>query len=231
MRQLVFLNYAEIWRLAARMCALTHCGQTCSCTCMFFSFLFFLFLGYRGGLFSGPQSLPIPRQVHMCFISRQACWTVNSYSGAGLGIKTSAEGITSLCLIFFSFFVWVRDRIRDSFSSSWTFPSSAVPLLVPASHYGPPFLPAKLVYSSSNSASARCCAGKFLWTFFLCLCQSAFLIISGLFFFLQPPIPFPPPHLPTSSLCPLIPLVRAVPALFLFMFLHCVTARAHNSKH
>lgn len=113
MRQLVFLNCAEIWRLAARVCALTHWGQTCSCTCMFF--FFFLFLGYRGGLFSGPQSLPIPRQVHMCFISRQACllnckFQRRCWPGDTLGPeveaerrkqKTGTEGITSLCFLFF----------------------------------------------------------------------------------------------------------------------------------
>lgn len=62
------------------------------------------------------------------------------------------------------------------------------------------FLPAKLVYSSSNSASTRCCARKFLLTFF-------FMSLSVCYphhpwsLFLQPTLLHPhPPHPPPNLL-------------------------------
>lgn len=182
-------------------------------------------------------SLPIPLQVHMCFISRPAHWTVNSSGGLAWGI-CAARG-------------WERaiagNKRQAPKESPCSDSVSCRPLKPPASFSSirtpPPSLTVpldtcvslrvpfgKLVYSTSNSASTHCCACKFL--FFLlpfCLCQSGFLIMSGL---LQQPCPPPP-----QPLCPLIPVVQAILALFLFMFVCCDTASEkepqhfHHSKH
>lgn len=140
------LNWPEMCHLVARVHALVHWGRSSSCTCMWVFFLFFL--GYRGGLFSGPRSLPIPRQVHMCFISRQACWTVNSDSRAGLGIRSAAslkpiaENKRQAQLFFFSLaeskkkspniFLFLDIQVTYTPHPHLFF---AVPLYVPASHY------------------------------------------------------------------------------------------------
>lgn len=180
-------------------------------------FLFFLFLGYRGGLFSGPQSLPIPRQVHMCFISRQACllnckFQRRCWPGDTLGPeveadrrkqKTGTEGITSLCFVFFLSSAESEKELGILFPLFGPPPPPAPPSLPPLflSRYlrliTASFLPAKLVYSSSNSASARCCARKFLWTFFFYVSVSLLSSSSLVFFFFAATNPIPPTTPPT----------------------------------
>lgn len=199
------LNWPEMCHLVARVHALVHWGRSSSCTCMWVFFLFFL--GYRGGLFSGPRSLPIPRQVHMCFISRQACWTVNSDSRAGLGIRSAAslkpiaENKRQAQLFFFSLaeskkkspniFLFLDIQVTYTPHPHLFF---AVPLYVPASHYdllsSPQnwFIPRPTLHP--HAAAHANSFGLFFYVSVSLLSSSAPVF----FFFLQPPAPPTHPH-------------------------------------
>lgn len=179
-------------------------------------------------------SLPIPLQVHMCFISRPAHWTVNSSGGLAWGI-CAARG-------------WERaiaGNKRQALKESPCSDSVSCRPLKP-----PTFFPLLLDPPSFFRCSSRylcLITSSFLETDLfrvqLCihavLCMQipffAFLSLSGCF----------PHHVwsfaatptPPQPLCRLIPVVQAILALFLFMFVCCDTASEkepqhfHHSKH
>lgn len=227
-------------------------------------FFFFLFLGYRGGLFSGPQSLPIPRQVHMCFISRQACllnckFQRRCWPGDTLGPeveadrrkqKTGTEGITSLCFLFFFLRLSPKKNSGFFFLFLDPLPHPPHPPFLRCSSLGtcvslrPPFFPQNWFIPRPTQHPRAAAHANSFGLFFFFYVSVSLLSSSSLvfFFFFAATNPLSPTTPPPSSLCPLIPFVRAVLALFLFMFLRCDTAsagekreegkkRTHNSKH